>query len=296
MRYEDGVLTLHQSDINNYITCPEQFRAVNGLGGGKPPDPDFDNIRIETDAATVGTVLHAVIEHDLSGTEFKTSKKAMAHGRSIFGDLCADYVANNIEYRTESFGTPDKALEALDKLVESWFFSEEREYWHQRDPKGFDLEHEFHIPFITLAEPKGVIREVWLAGTMDVLDRAEHRIVDWKSAGRDYQRWEKQRWAVQPTVYTFAGETFGIDPHGVDGYRFDYKVFVRRGVQQAQTVTVYRGTGQWAWLVNVVNNIVQMIESPLLMWPLRDDHALCGPRWCPIWSDCKGMWVTDEWT
>lgn len=292
MHYDDGVLTLHQSDISHYMNCPEQFRVVNGLGGGKLPDPDHESLRVETDAATVGTVLHSVIERDL-GEPYKSVSSAQKAARKILGNLVESYILNGIEYRTESFGSdPGKCLKALDLLVESWMTSEEREYWQHRDTGSYELEKYFEVPF--LQRESDVISSVKLAGTMDVFDVGQHRVVDWKSSGRAYERWEKQRWAIQPTVYTYAASVLGIQPNEDGLYQFDYRVFVRRGVQEAQSVTVWRGNGQHTWLVNIVENICKMIESPLLMWPLRDDHALCSPKWCPIWNDCKGMWVDTE--
>ena len=140
-------LTLHQSDINNYMNCPEQFRVVHDLGGEKPPDADWEPIRVETDAATVGTVLHTVIEQDLSGTDLGTSKKAVQFGRETFRNILSEYSLADVEYRRESFGTDEKAIAALDLLVESWFFSEEREYWHQRKPDSFELEKSLEVTF-----------------------------------------------------------------------------------------------------------------------------------------------------
>ena len=203
MKFSDGVLTLHQSDINNYMNCPEQFRVVHGLGGGRMPDADPDPIRVETDAATIGTTLHEVIERDISDP-YKSVAGAKKSGRAILGNLVSGYITSGVEYRTESYGDdPAAALRALDQLVESWMMSEEREYWLQREPGSFALEQSFEVPFL-LNRSGGRIWAVNLAGTMDLLDFQENRVVDWKSGGREYQRWEKQRWALQPTVYTYA--------------------------------------------------------------------------------------------
>lgn len=296
MNLDDGTLTLHQSDISHYITCPEQFRLVNVINGPIEDWEKTDEHRVETDAASVGTNLHSVIEHDLDDP-FTTLGEAIEWAESDFGQMIARYIKDDVQYRTESFGgDPDKTLRAVRNLVESWYTSTEREYWLGRNPKTYRLEHEFNVPFVTRTSDR--IHTVRLAGTMDVLDTQNNRVVDWKSASREYQRWEKQRWAHQATVYTFAGVEEGlIVPNGDGLIQFDFKVFVRGSKPvEAQTVTVWRGPGQWGWLTQLVNNIADMIESDASVWPLRDDHALCGPKWCPMWDSCKGAFVTEDWT
>lgn len=294
MKIENGTLWLHQSDISHYLKCPEQFRQTNGLmPGGLWVKPEGG--KVETDAATVGTVLHAVIEQDLK-EPFGKLAAATKYGMLWFRDLIDQYLTDEVEYRTESFGAdPQKALDQIKFLIENWFRSDERQYWLHRDQSGYIPEWEFDIPFITISNPK-TIREVRLAGQADIMDMEANRVLDWKSASRPYQRWEYQRWGVQPTVYTFAGVESGLIVPDADGFaQFDYRVFVRGKDKDCQEVTVYRGNGQWGWLTMLVNNIVNMIESDAETWPLSDDHALCGPKWCPVWSTCKGAFVDEQW-
>ena len=296
MKYDDGVLTLHQSDISHYVTCPEQFRVVNHIGPGAQFD-DEPTIRVETDAATIGTCLHAAIERELSGKPFSSLAAAQKWATDWMGETVSGFMSNGIVYRTESYGDdPAKAVGAVCNLVESWFVSEERAYWLQRDPASFLIENYFNIPFVKRTGDR-LVREIRLAGTADIIDIAENRVVDWKSSGREYRRWEKQRWAHQPTVYTYAAASMGyILPDGDGLYRFDYRIFIRRAsTAEAQSVSVFRGNGQWSWLTMLVNNIADQIESNSEMWPLRDDHALCGPKWCPVWDSCKGMFVGEDW-
>lgn len=296
MKYSDGILVLHQSDISHFITCPEQFRVVNHLGQNRFPEPDDGPIRSESDAATIGTCLHALIENELQGGWFKTLQSAKKWARTWFGQQIVSYLEDEVEYRTESYGgDPTKTLRAVDQLVESWWHSTERAYWQQRDRDTFLVEQYFDVPFVTRTGD-GQISQIRLAGTPDIVDLQENRLVDWKSASRRYQRWEKQRWAHQPTTYTFAAAQQGwIEPNGDGLYRFDYRVFERGKVDESQELTVWRGSGQWAWLTQLVNNMADMMESDAATWPLRDDHALCGPKWCPIWYDCKGQFVSDDW-
>jgi len=294
MKLVDGVMTLHQSDISQYMKCPEQFRLANGISPNATWNPP-DGGRVESDAATVGTVLHGVIEQDLI-YPFDTLEKANSFGRQYLGSLITGYVEDGVEYRTESFGAdPQVALRELGWLIESWYKSAERTYWLERDPKTFLIESFFDVPFVK--RPGREICEVRLAGTPDLVDLQENRVVDWKSASRPYQRWEYQRWGIQPTAYTFAAADQGlIEPNGDGLYKFDYRIFIKGKKLETQGITVLRGPGQWGWLTQVVNNIADLAESDATVWPLRDDGWWCGPRWCPIWTTCKGMFVDEEWT
>ena len=266
-------------------------------GGSFEKIPDY---RVETDAATVGTTFHAVVEHELTGNRFQRSADAVRWAKSYMGDLVFGYVTDGTEYRTESFGEdPTKALLKLAGMVEDWFVSEERKYWTaivKDHPECVDIEWTFDVPFISGRD--GLYQNIRLAGTADILDTYNHRLLDWKTSSRDYQRWEKQRWAVQPTVYTFAAASLDLLDRHEHGYQFDYRVWNHKSsLIEPQAVTVWRDQGQWSWLVQQVNHMVDMIESDLERWPLRDDHALCSPKWCPNWSGCKGMYVQHpEWS
>jgi PD-(D/E)XK nuclease superfamily len=286
-------LVLHQSDIKHFLTCPDQFRVVNGIlpGGNFEKVPEH---RVETDAATLGTTMHAVIEHDID-KPFKTVAAAIKWARGAMGDLVFGYTMSGTEYRTESFGeNPDKALTALEGLVTRWFTSGERAYWlaiSKDHPGCINIEYSFEVPFIT--GRTGQYTDVMLAGQMDVLDTYNHRVVDWKTTSRKYERWEKQRWDVQSNVYTYAAAQQGKLERHDNGYQFDFVVFNHKYQDpEPQKVTVWREAGSWGWLTEMVSKMVAMIESDLTEWPVRDDHALCGPKWCPIWSQCKGLYVS----
>lgn len=291
MKSEETTLWLHQSDIEGFRNCPDQFRIVNGI----LPGGDFEKVpelRVETDAATVGTCFHAMVEEDIK-CGFKNLSQAQAWARDFMTNLIDGYGMNGTEYRNETFGAdPTKALAALAGLTKMWWDCAERKFWKQLgdQPGELELEWSFDVPF--LENLSGRYKEVRLAGTADVLDRYNNRLIDWKTASRKYERWEKQRWAIQPTVYTYAAAHLGeIEPHG-EGYKFEYRVFNRKYLNDPpQEVTVWRSQGQWSWLVEVVTRMVKMIESDLAEWPVRDDHALCGEKWCPVWDQCKGSYM-----
>lgn len=291
---DPGILTLHQSDLKHFVTCPDQFRIVNGI----QPGGDFEKpygMRVETDAATLGTTMHAVIEHELTEARFQRADDAVRWAKNWMGDLVYGYIRSGTEYRTESFGeNPKQALKALEGLVRRWFASDERQHWLalvKDHPGCVNVEYSFDVPFITNRE--GRYHSIRLAGQMDVLDTYHHRVVDWKTTGRKYERWEKQRWDLQSNVYTYAAAQQGKLERHEQGYQFDFIVFNHKYQDpEPQKVTVWRENGAWGWLTQQVSNMVAMIESDLTVWPVRDDHALCGPKWCPIWDQCKGTFVS----
>lgn len=295
MKADGEVLTLHQSDIKHFLTCPEQYRVVNGV----LPGGDFEkqaDLRVETDAATVGTVFHAVIEQDITHG-FPSVEEAERWGKQFMGDLVFQYLSDGTEYRCESFGDdPTKSLAALCQLIDRWWRSDRRARLKGLFDDGWiKLEHGFDVPFID--NRKGRYKQVRLAGTIDVVNQYDHMLEDHKSSSSDhnYKRWEKQRWDIQSTVYTYAMAREQMVDRHPNGYLFEFSVYTYKNGSAPNHIQVWRDTGQWGWLTQVVTNMVETIESDLTVWPLRDDHALCGPRWCPLWSQCKGTFVDEEW-
>lgn len=294
MKFDDGVLTLHQSDINNYRKCPEQFRLMNLV-----PDDDPDHAeRSESDAALVGTIGHDMIERDLE-RPYSTKAYAIKRAKENYRAAVAGFVEAGVNFTTETFGSEAKALANVEAIVRRWWDSDERDYWLTAVNDHGDLilvERTFDVPFLSETSHPD-IKSVRLSGTPDIVDRYRNVIVDWKFPGRKYQRWEQQRWGVQESAYTFAMASEGLILPNEDGlYEFRFKVFIRNEQGEPQTVTVYRSPSQWAWLAEMVANIVEQMSNTEHRWPLRDDHALCGPKWCPAWSGCKGKWVEVDWT
>jgi len=281
MRYDDEGLHLHQSDIGSWMNCPESLRrkmiaAMNG---------ESDN----TDAAFVGTCLHTVIEYELQQEyPYESLEEAQAIGALAFLNGFEDMVADGTSYRRSTFGTDLKAMDSLKPLVESWYNSPEREYLLSSD-KNYTVEYEFDEMFTT--HFSGM--KLFLAGRMDLIEPS--KVTDWKTSGGEWKLWEKQRWDQQSTVYTFVAARNGlITPNKFGDYRFDFKVLQRKSKAVAfETYTVYRTMGNWTWLERVCQNIATTFVTLGLEneWPLNDHSALCGPKWCPFWDNCKGAYV-----
>lgn len=243
-----------QSWLGSAANCPEQARlmTINHL-------PDHN-----TDAAAVGTAMHAFIEASLSGVEFNL---AMAEAEEAWWN---EQREPNFTWVKYSGRTGWKMIESLCAV---WFDKYDP---YQRHNRGWELE----TPFLfTLHEDEKRIIEV--SGTIDAYDGFD--VTDWKSNASDDDRYvprEYERWAIQPTVYTRAAlELWGHNP------TFKYCVVSPTGLQQ---FSVVRDERDWAWLTDMCESYAYLIEAQLKSWPKNDQHWLCSKRWCPAWDTCKG--------
>lgn len=288
MLLDERGLHLHQSDLDTYMGCPEKLRRryIASTAGEQ----------FNSDAAFVGTTMHSTIEDELNGVVLYESEEHCAqYAAYLFLEGFAKMVADGVIYSRESFLTDAKALQALKPLVLSWYRSPEREELLTLNDEDVVVEYEFDEEFTT--HPSGLL--IWLAGRMDVIVR-RHRIWDWKSSSSEYKLWEKQRWAPQPTVYTWAAAKNGmLLPNKYGEYLFEYKV-LKRGSKPTGFLTypVTRTINGWTWMNRVANNIATTflklgIEEE---WPLNDHSALCSPKWCEHWDNCKGLYIGKDWT
>lgn len=284
----NGDIHLHQSDLSTLLQCPEQFRLRQLVEVGT----------FESDAAYVGTVTHAVIEHDIENV-FPSVSEAQQFGAETFLKGLEKFASTpGTVYSQETFGTHQKAMASLAVLIESWWNTSERDMLTHMHPGDYQTEWAFDIPFLVL--PDG--RTIHLAGTSDLLLPEHNQMWDWKTASGPYQKWEKQRWAIQPTVYLWAGAAAGhLQPSDAGLYRFDYKVLVRKAKPVPfETYTIYRSEANFQWLADQVRRQIRFMDKMGFEegWPTADNHVLCSPRWCPFFGNtCKGTFVDGQtWT
>lgn len=126
-------------------------------------------------------------------------------------------------------------------------------------------------------------RTISLRGDIDYID-AQLGVVDWKTAGSPHKPWEKQKYAVQPTVYSWVA--------GTDSMR--YVVFVHN--KPPQTYIVTRTDEDVAWLRYVCLAAARHIEAHLPVWALNDSGWWCSRKWCPVYANnmCKGAFMKEE--
>jgi hypothetical protein len=179
----------------------------------------------------------------------------------------------------------------LERAVTNWF----EHVFPKLDPLAVELSFG---PDVVYEDDERVIE---LGGTIDYVDRRPSwGLADWKTGsphsweGKD---WEKSRWAIQPTVYTWAWDQYSRE-HGLElppiPQPFTFIAMLDNGA--IQKVRVERRPEDWAWLERKVLGVVRQIErgtdGP---WPMNDTHALCSARWCGAWAGCKGALVHDAW-
>lgn len=290
MRFDENGIHIHQSDLKNH--CLEKLRLDTVATGP----------RVENDAATVGTVLHTVIERELKDkAPYSSLEECQKNAAWEYVNMLETYQAEGRPFVLSSFNTHAAAVDQAVGLASQWYHCEERQTLLSGGGDLF-VEWNFDLPFTEIRVKKNGKKAedipVFLAGTADII--FNNQVWDWKSAGSPYRRWEYQRWGRQPDVYTWAAAQSGlITP--VDGkYEFLFKVFVRNNAPTdgCQTVQVYRSSNSWDWLADLIDSFVNMSYNMGLdrQWPLNDQHVLCSPKWCSFFDICKGVRVSGvEW-
>lgn len=289
MRVDEAGIHIRQSDIGAYISCPEQLRRL--YWDDRQGEEAY--VGAESDAALVGTALHQLIREELDNGFFGNMADMQDFAEQFFHSQIASFAIMGIPYNRESFKTDAKAAQLLSDLVTDWVYSAERDFLQGQDPQDRLVEWEFDVPFITVMDTP-----IWLCGTSDLVLPRQNMVWDWKTSGRPYDLWEKQRWAIQPSVYLYAAHHQGhvsFDPK-TGLIPFEYKVFMRGGkeIRPAETYRVNRSAGSFGWLGKVVTNMVtmQLKMGTDTEWPLNDHGWHCSPKWCPFFDTCKGEHVS----
>lgn len=261
------VVTFRQSWSDTAALCLDRARQ----------DRDRDR-SVETEATSLGTGLHAGIAAALTG-ELDNPKELLDHAVAEFDSIDKEFVDETREQCVAHLerwvsglrDVPDfmAAYRSEDKMVETNFTIPVA----TRTDGPWSLDHWGHVT-----------RMDW-SGTWDVLLPHAY-MIDWKSAGRPYQGWERQRWAKQPTFYTEAARQMGLLPRPS---LFRYVVFPKRD-KPVQTIDVYRDERFTRHEIRNLWRIVDLYDAlPDGPWPINDQHALCSDKWCPYWASCKGQ-------
>jgi hypothetical protein len=262
---------LRQSWLGTASMCLERGRreAFEGL-----TSPD-------SDATILGTGCHSGIEHTLSelverGRRIKAAElieKAMDAYRTLAADPAVRWIQ----------GTQEDGEAFLRNMMAAWH----REIYPQMSDQLL-LEQHFVVPFFEAPD-----YDVFLEGTIDCVDLALPGLYDWKHVASPLKQWEKQRWAVQPTVYAHAAASVGILTYPI---LFRFVAALKRKSQQIIDVVEVQRTAHHAlWLAAQADDLIALQRSGLQSWPRVDSHALCSERWCPAFNNgCKGNFLSDE--
>lgn len=275
------VYEIHQSDINTYLTCPERARYLwkVGLEDG------------QTDSAAVGTAVHAAIERYLKGYGYDL---ALEDGYHTFNKLAEEPGFRYVKNKYDS-----TCLRHVHTAFDAWV---DKVYPTLGNP--LVVEEEFRIFWgvfeVPVLQPTGectfIEVHVYIAGIMDYVD--ELGVADWKVTTHSYkyeggfggEGWKQKRWAIQPTMYTYAATQLGLIEPQNGAVPFEF-VALHPTTGAVTRLALERSEADWAWLGELLWNVVEMHSAPLAHWPLNDQHALCSPDWCPAWSQCKGVYI-----
>jgi PD-(D/E)XK nuclease superfamily len=263
---EDGAIWFRQSWLETAMRCNERGRLAL-------VKPEFDSAIGDT--ALIGTAAHAAIAEVLTandGVSNEIGPRARHHALA----LCDEH-----EVYWTKWTLPTHLADHASRCAEAWA----REIMPCVRPGGL-VEVDFTVP---LFESRG--RTIGIKGTIDYAS-PDGTLWDWKTASKKYEQREKQRVAIQPTVYATAAM------HGVLGdtpyrypIRFHYGVMVRGDARATtQIVDVQRSHAHEAWLLDHLNTYVDLADAlgVFRSWPRNEDHYLCNETWCPWWSICKG--------
>lgn len=250
--------------------CPERGRLAI-------VKPEWD--QMDSDEALIGTASHTGIEHHLNG--LPGDPATIAH----------QWAMDNVDPDRVRWTKRSKVTEIADMAaacVAAWY-SDIRPHV----PQGGVVEEVFEHDLDVVVEGYRLL----LGGTPDYV--TDDEIWDWKTTGREYKPWEKQRWEVQPTAYGMI-HTLGLLHTTVSWpTTFRYGVMVKPsragGKVETQIVTVTRTAGDGAWLIKRMENMARLaLRSLDVVWPQVDDsNHLCSSKWCPWWSMCKGAHISE---
>lgn len=255
---ENKIIYVRQSWLGDMAICPERAR----LGQVKP------EFRTGSDATIIGTAVHAGIEQVLRGeaVAFEDMLQFVNNEYETLQDT--NYTVTNIEQ--------DKIpnyLEAMSLAFYNGILPNVK--------LGGEAEFFFRAPLNVNVEGYDIVLE----GTMDYVD-PDGNIWDWKTAKRVYNQKEKQKSAIQPTVYTTAVRNLGM----ADNPTFNYGVMVRQETPKSQILEVTRSAEHTKWLQHYVKGAVTTALKSGYQneWLMNDSSALCSSQWCSYWSVCKG--------
>jgi hypothetical protein len=265
---EAGDIWFRQSWLDTAQRCNERGRLAL-------TDPD----ETTNDLALIGTAAHAAIEQVLNKEIEPKAAGEYAYSRAI--SLC-----DEIEVRWSKHTLPGQLGQHARRCADAWV----REIMPAIELGG-RTEVDFKVP---LFDWDG--HTVGITGTVDYLPPTPI-IIDWKTASRKFYQRDKQRAAIQPTVYATAAArgAFG------DGYEwpitFRYGVMVR-GNERATTqlLDVQRTHAHEGWLLDMIETYLNLATALGVQrkWPRNEDHYLCNQDWCPWWSRCKGARLSTE--
>ena len=264
MWLEDDRIILRQSWLGSLAMCPERARQ-DMLGISKST---------ESTSTMIGSAVHHGIEMCLQ--TFIDTGEHTSRDQTI-ADSLSYWNTNAHEIMRWNHKNEEECVEIIELNSAVWW----DEVRPDLNPQA--VEHKFEIPLVVDHKP-----EIWLHGTIDLLQHHPAPIVDWKNPGRKpSDDWEKKRWSLQAAAYTFAVASM-IDGGINEPMEFEFVHLVKGKVHRN---VVECGPADWASLVALARSAGTLITADLPVWPLQMSGWHCSPKWCGAWSTCRGRFA-----
>lgn len=254
--------TFSASWLKEFATCPEKARRrYFGITPSKV-----------TEFTSLGSAVHAGIEYRLRGLidGTPTNQDGMhAVGHDKLAELWSDptYTAVKLNEQEQARLVAQHLDTFADQLLPHL--------------QPLVAEEMFNLPLY-----KDGFRTINIRGAIDCVDR-NLGVIDWKTAGSAHKQWEKQRYEVQPTVYTWAWNT--LQAAHIDHMR--YVVFIHdKGIQE---YTVTRNSEHVDWMTFQALAAARQVESGLPIWTMNDGGWWCAAKWCSAYDACKGSFIKE---
>ena len=274
---ENGDVSFRQSWLGNAENCPENGRRQLN-------EPDNDRT---TSDAFIGTAAHYGIEKVVEGLCAPEDI-----GDAVLESYRTDPEAREIVFTRPKTHQADIAecIDLSTRCAEAWV----RDIMPHAPLEGARTEVKFDVDLFEYHD-----RRVSIKGTCDLVP-AEGPLWDWKTAGGSYRQKEKQKWALQPTVYAVADAFGGFGRFNERmPAEFVYGVMIKLKKQcRGEMLTVQRTANHQALLFQTLKDWIDMYEGMGIdgaSWPKHmDGNYLCSGMWCPFYSTCRGEHITND--
>lgn len=269
----DGNISFRQSWLGNAENCSEQARR-------NIVEPELDRT---TDEAFIGTAAHAGIEAVIDGD----------CSPSDISDAVTECYRTHPEAAQIVYARPkthqstmSECIDMSQRCARAWV----KDIMPHVPLVGARTEVEFDVNLFTYRD-----RIISIKGTCDLVP-TEGGLWDWKTSARKYSQKDKQKWAIQPTVYALADHLGGFGRHNAMPTEFIYGVMVKGKKEcKGEIVKVQRTAGHAEHLYSTLRTWVDVYEGMGLTkpWPKRSDgNYLCSKVWCPFYDTCRGAHIS----
>lgn len=256
-----------QSWLDTAFRCPERGRQA-------VVKPEWDSMT--SDSALIGTAVHHGIEQFLHG---------------------------HIDTPTQIAGEAETYLDSFNEEIKWTKYETQSELKEQADvcSRGWVDDILPNLPNLDDAQPEVTFKiPLWsqhgmtigITGTIDLI--ADGQLWDWKTSARAYNARDKQKNAIQPTIYAMAALNSDLINQTSFPINFTYGIMIRGTKPKGQILSVTRHEGHADF---ATKRMMQLVDMYMMFgldrtWPMNDDHFLCNSTWCPWWSICKGTHLT----